>query len=467
MGGRPATPRAERDRGRGRGGELSRQYVAAAVTFAVLVAAVVLVFGHLLSRSLSRRYLEDVLISGRETARELAREIGAGGGEDIFQVVEKRRETLLRRGTELAQRQVFEHLKVIDRQGRVVWEATLSARHTPSGAVPESLEIGSGLDQEVRDSEKRYEFRAPIGTVGEVVLMLNRGVLAERIQRLRRELLAQTLAAAGITLLTLAGAFAFIWHLVQRNRRLEEQRHRAQELADLGALAANLAHEIRNPLNSININLELLEEDLGGTAPPARASLESTRREVARLARLVTDFLTYARPSEPRPERVAVAELLEDVVGFLGPEAARAGARLEVLPPAGGLEVVADPAQLRQVLLNLVLNALQAVSGLPAGRRRVELGATSRDGRVALFVRDRGDGVPEGELDRIREAFVTGRRGGTGLGLAIAERIARAHGGELELVNLEPHGFEARLVLPSAGEGVTIGGASATAGAEP
>jgi len=229
-------------------------------------------------------------------------------------------------------------------------------------------------------------------------------------------------------------------------------------MAALGALAANLAHEIRNPLNSINLNLELLDEDLPQEGRSARESLASTRAEVGRLAKLVSDFLTYARPSEPEMGPVRVDAMLADIGEFLTAEARGMGVHLRVLPGLPGVSVTSDEAQVRQVLLNLVLNAVQAVRSLPPDRRVVELDADEKRQTVAFVVRDRGDGIPPDEMDRVRKAFYTRRRGGSGLGLAIAERFIEAQGGHIDLVNLEPHGFEARVVLPIDREAVKIGG---------
>jgi signal transduction histidine kinase len=109
-------------------------------------------------------------------------------------------------------------------------------------------------------------------------------------------------------------------------------------------------------------------------------------------------------------------------------------------------------------LLNLVLNAVQAVGALPPDRRVVELDAEEQQQSVALVVRDRGDGIPPEDMERVRRAFYTRRRGGSGLGLAIAERFIEAQGGHISLINLEPHGFEARVVLPIDREAVKISG---------
>lgn len=434
--------------GTGRGGSsLRRQYAVAAVVFAVLVLGIILVFGHLLSRSMSQRYLQDALISGREQAQTVADALDDDGVQEL-EVRERRREELVRTLVGLPQRRILESIEVTGRDGEVVFESSFSSTEAVPEELASHLELRGGLsDGDVLETQTSYRITVPVGEVGEVVVNVSKVRLAERVARIQEELLHQTLLVAGITLLTLVAAFSFVWHLIQRTRRLEEQRREAAEMASLGVLAANLAHEIRNPLNSINLNLELLEEDLAGDNGDAVDSLTSTRQEVSRLARLVSDFLTYARPVEPTPSTVHVHELLHEVAEFLRGEARRQGAHIRLRSEPEELEVRGDGAQLRQVLLNLVLNAVQAVSGLDPDRRLVELAAEVDDGAVRIGVRDRGPGIPEPELERVRRPFVSLRRGGTGLGLAIAERIVQSHGGRLELKNLEV-GLEAAVVLP-------------------
>ncbi len=429
---------------------LSRQLALAAMAFAVLVLGIIFLFGHLIASSLSKRYLEDVLLTGREDAERLAEQLKTEGGTDLLQVMSKRQEALVRTLGGLAQKKVLESVEVTDASGNVVFTSFLqSTEDIPPGMVPELELRGELSNADVRQTEHSYQIAVPAGEVGEVVLNVSKVKLAERVQQLRSELLRQTVSVAVLTMSTLLVAFGFVWLLIQRNRRLETARHEAEELAALGTLAANLAHEIRNPLNSINLNLELLEEDLAVSPSDSSGSLASTRQEVSRLARLVSDFLTYARPSEPHFEPVRLVSLLHEVAEFLRTEARAMATHLRLAPDIPDIVIQGDSAQLRQVLLNLVLNSIQAVAPLePAERRVVELDAVCEDDRVVLSVRDRGIGIPGDQLERVRRAFVTNRRGGTGLGLAIADRIVTAHGGELELENLPAGGFEARIVLP-------------------
>ena len=433
----------------GERGSLQRQYSLATALFAVLVLAIILLYGHLIAQSLSRSYLEDVLITGREEAERIAEELGGESAAEFFEVVERRREVLRRTLEGLPQREVFETVEVRDKSGELRYMSRFQASADLSHEPVSELELGADLsDQQVTETENSYQLAVPLGEVGEVVVSVSKARVAERINRLRSELLSRTFTAAAITLTTLVIAFVLVWHLIQRTRRLEETAREAEDMAALGTLAANLAHEIRNPLNSINLNLELLEEDVSGQDSDVTGSLATTRHEVDRLARLVSDFLSYARPSEAVLTEIRVRSLLEDVLGFLRAEATSLGVHLRIVPEIPDVALFTDDGQLRQVLLNLVLNAIQAVAGLEPDRRVVELAVSEEDGTITLVVRDRGPGIPADELPRVRAAFYTRRRGGTGLGLAIADRFVSSLGGRIDLVNLEGRGFEARIFLP-------------------
>jgi len=438
-------------------GSLRLQYTAAAGIFLVLILGIIFLFGHLISGSLSRRYLEDVLAGGREEARRIASELGGAEVKEL-DVIENRREVLSRTLEGDPERRIWKSIEVTDSDGKVIYSSKSQSTEEIPEALASDLQLrGTLSDEAVVETENPYRISVPLGEVGNVVLNVNRAEVAERVSDLRGDLLSQTITIAILTLVTLGFAVAFLWYLVQRTRRLEAQRFEAEEMAALGALAANLAHEIRNPLNSINLNLELLGEDLSAEGRSARESLASTREEVGRLAGLVSDFLTYARPSEPDLTSVRVDTMLEDVSQFLSVEAKDMGVHLRIAPGLPTVAVLSDESQLRQVLLNLVLNAVQAVREIAADRRVVELDADARPDVVAMVVRDRGDGIPPEEMERVRRAFYTRRRGGSGLGLAIAERFVEAQGGHIELENLEPHGFEARVVLPINSDAVKIG----------
>lgn len=430
---------------RGEGGKLRRQYLVAAGLFAVLLVASVISFAYLLSEQLSRSYLEDTLLSGKAQAEELARQLKGSGS--LYKVIETRREALAQLSAALARQNIVESVQVFDDRGKLVYQTSTRTEGYTGGFPEGNLELLVPVAPEkVTETTNSYRIRVPLEDIGTVVVGLSKSAMATRIAILRKQLVLHTALAGGVALAVLLGAVGFIWHLVKRNAQLDETRRLNEELAALGSLAANLAHEIRNPLNALSINLELLEEDLAVRRTPVD-TVELARREVGRLSRLVNDFLVYARPTAPSMEEFDGGELLSDVSALLTPTCQRFGVELKVECP--GVRVHGDRGQLGQVLVNLALNAVQAMDGLPG--RQVGLRAQAEGDAVVLEVADTGPGVPEGELRRVREAFYTRRKGGTGLGLAIADRIVTAHRGRLELGNRREGGLVARVVLPGPG----------------
>lgn len=216
----------------------------------------------------------------------------------------------------------------------------------------------------------------------------------------------------------------------------------AERLASLGRLAAGLAHEIRNPLGGIAGSIELLRSSDGLTDEDRRLC-EIVQREADRLNDLVGDMLDLSRPREPQREEVNVSQLAKDVVAL----ATRSGRGEDVLVRYDGLEslrVYADSSQLRQVLWNLVRNAVQASS---AGFEVVVRVHMLPSGESAIEVSDHGPGIPVEGRSRIFDAFFTTRSQGTGLGLAVVKRIVDAHGWDIDVVGTEGATFRVRIPL--------------------
>jgi len=223
--------------------------------------------------------------------------------------------------------------------------------------------------------------------------------------------------------------------------RAEEELRRADRLRALGELAAGLAHEIRNPLGGIRGAADILADDT--TKPEAREEFRQVlRSEVERLDRVVENFLDFARPSTGRRERVDLHEAGEAVLLLLSAQAAEAGVTTRLEGPSA-VTVEGDPDLLRQVILNVCLNGLQAMGDDGAGG---ELTLRVEGGKVpALEVEDSGGGIPEEIRGRVFDPFVTSREGGTGLGLATSYRIMESLGGSIGLVRTGPGGTIVRL----------------------
>lgn len=227
-----------------------------------------------------------------------------------------------------------------------------------------------------------------------------------------------------------------------------EQLKRAERLSAAGQLSAGLAHEIRTPLASISGAAGILKRG-HSPAENARECLEIIEKETQRLNRLLTSFLDFARPRAPRMQAVDVGALL-DSVAALAQHMPGAGGIEIVRETAGGLpELRCDPEQLKQVLLNLVINAIQAT----AGPGTVWLKASAVQARILIAVKDEGGGIAAGDLERIFDPFFTTKENGTGLGLAVAAKIVEQHGGVLTAANNAGGGMTFVVELPiGAGE---------------
>lgn len=216
------------------------------------------------------------------------------------------------------------------------------------------------------------------------------------------------------------------------------------------AVAAGIAHEVRNPLNALQLNLGILEQELSEIIPDRDSHvfevIAKIARELRSLDNFVTEFLRFARPPRLSPETVAVRPLLADLAAFIGPECSRKGVSLSLVVEGGPETVMADGFQLKHAVLNLVLNALQAT---PAGGTIV-IGIRGDAEGLAIEVRDTGEGIDGTVLPRAFDAFFTTREGGTGLGLPITRRIVEAHGGIVAIRSRPGEGTVATVSLPVA-----------------
>jgi two-component system sensor histidine kinase HydH len=225
----------------------------------------------------------------------------------------------------------------------------------------------------------------------------------------------------------------------------------ATEKRDLLArLLKRLAHEIRNPLSSLDVHVQLLEEDLGALSPQARAQLAPRlgiiHGELHRLDSIVERFLKLAGPSALELEPVDINKIVTHVCELLRPEAS--ARKVEIL---AGVEpglplVTVDPVRLTQALLNIVINGIQAISG--EGRVKVSAAKSGSGEFLLLRVQDTGPGIPANELGDIFDPYFTTKAEGNGLGLWIAQQIAVAHGGDLRAENAPGGGAAFTLTLP-------------------
>jgi len=254
------------------------------------------------------------------------------------------------------------------------------------------------------------------------------GVLADQGRKQRKEL---ELASA---------------KLAKVNRDLQdsfEQIKRADRLSAIGQLSASLAHEIRNPLASIDGAANLIESPQT-SEEMRKGSLAIIHKEIQRLNRLLTNLLDFARPRRPEFQPVDPNRLIDSIINLAGHSAEQKGITLRKDVPAAVPSIECDPEQMKQVILNLVINAVQAMTR-PG---EVLLAARPLDSSVMISVSDQGAGVAEENLDKIYNPFFTTKEAGTGLGLSVVHQIVTQHGGVVNAERNPQGGMTFSLVIP-------------------
>jgi signal transduction histidine kinase len=221
------------------------------------------------------------------------------------------------------------------------------------------------------------------------------------------------------------------------------QMSRAEHLATMGELAAGLAHEIRNPLAGIAGVIDIIARDLPDNSP-AREVAQDVRAEVMRVNRIVTDLLETARPKPPEYRSADLNATVEHAVIFARQQALSKPVKVELHKLEKPLIVEHDTGQIHQMLLNLMLNAIQAIDG--SGEVNVDI--VQRDGTATVSVRDTGKGIKPDHLPNIFRPFYTTKGHGTGLGLSLAKRIVEDHGGKITVASEEGKGTTFEVALP-------------------
>jgi two-component system, sporulation sensor kinase E len=242
--------------------------------------------------------------------------------------------------------------------------------------------------------------------------------------------------------------YAVILRDITETRRSTEETIHSERLSALTLLAAGVAHEIGNPLNSLHIHMQLLERKLRRLPEAVRGDLQSAvevaKGEIQRLDSIVQQFLGAIRPAQLELRLENLNTLLKESVDFLGPEILDRDIRVDALLRTDLPLAEVDRTQIKQAFFNVIKNAVQAM--LPGGVLQIETALEGPFLRVTF--RDTGGGIPSANMSHVFEPYFTTKKNGSGLGLLIVRRIVREHGGEIDLVSHEGEGLECIIRLP-------------------
>ena len=347
-------------------------------------------------------------------------------------------------------KQAFDSVQLYDEKGTLIYqqdrptEGEVTLYGEPTGLKP-------GQQKVEAKNRIPIEMAVPIGPgkMGKAVLSVSEDVLARQTSSFREELSVKLIIMITVILFMVGLAYLYVLRVLTMTRRIEAEFQNQKRLSYLGLLSSGLAHEIKNPLNSIQMNLQLLEEEVHSGARPEQVAswIEPIQKEIRRLERLVNDFLVFARPMKPLVKQTNLLMVLESLTALVAGEAKAKELSVRVEASDDLPEVETDEGLLRTALLNLVLNAIQS----SRGPGEVTVRAFSEGASVSIEVDDEGPGIPEEKREEIFELFYTTKPGGSGLGLPIARRIIEGLGGTLGLVERDGSGACFRAVLPAEG----------------
>jgi signal transduction histidine kinase len=254
---------------------------------------------------------------------------------------------------------------------------------------------------------------------------------------------------------TLASAFNEMTAKLGRARELETQLHQAEKGAVVGRLAAAIAHEIRNPLNYINLTLDHLRSSFAPNDPSKRTTFvrltDQLKAEVARINRHITDFLKYSRPSKLELQDLDIRVEAEDALRLVEGRAHECGIETRIIQDGTLPHVMGDRESLRSVFTNLVINAVEAIDGA-GGSVWINLSDTGLNS-VKVDVIDTGHGISPHDISKVFEPYFSTKETGTGLGLAIVKKAVDDHGGTISVASKEGTGTTFTIILPAKEKG--------------
>jgi signal transduction histidine kinase len=235
---------------------------------------------------------------------------------------------------------------------------------------------------------------------------------------------------------------------VTQEKKAQEERASGERFATLSQLAAGVAHEVGNPLNALQIHLELLRKEIKKLPPQSQEKLGNftkiIKEEIDRLDKIVNQFLEASRPALLKLEEVKIENIVKELVAFLSPEFATNNIEIKENYSPHIPSFLLDGNQIRQALLNIFKNSIEA---MPEGGN-IYVSTFLRGDRIEIVIKDEGIGIAENNLYRIFEPYFTTKKNGSGLGLMITYRIIKAHGGDMKLKSKLEEGTEITIILP-------------------
>jgi signal transduction histidine kinase len=433
---------------------LRAKLVLAYVGSALFALFLVFALGSYYINILQKRNVESSIALAEEQARQLAREVltvvsaeqDAGGLSrqsvrdrlaPITEVVLRVNRNVVWAGVfDESGNRVIERVQPGDRRYNIqtIDSDEYKARIPTTDGSEIEVSVGTGNRGGVREITE--PIRQNGRQMGEIRLRVTETPEFERIETTSRQITLALVLECVVLLLFLLGLFWVLSRLFFKQLALTQRNAQLDRMAYVGTLASGLAHEIRNPLSSMSVNLQVLREELAEAGPETRARVTElanrVEREVRQLNATLSGFLDFALPSREEISRVSLGGVVRELLDSHSEQLRQAGIETQfVSPPDAEAEVEADRRLIYQALRNVLVNAIQILATSVKKHLTVTIAASPDSFEVAVSFRDSGPGIAKESLPRLFEAFYTTRKGGTGLGLAVTKKIVEEHQGRI------------------------------------
>lgn len=346
----------------------------------------------------------------------------------------------------MVDKKIFDSLEIYDSDGKLIHQED----YLKQGGIIAGTGIqGPPLGQSRIEIRNKVPIEVPIqlapGKMGTAVLNISDKVLLNLAEDFRKQMILKFTTLLALIFFMLFVSYLYVIKLLKKSRVIQKEAEEQNKLSYLGLLSSGLAHEIKNPLNTLKLNIQLLEEGLKGGAEKEElwGSIEPMLNQIKRLEKLTRDFLMYSKPLEPEFRNVNLESLIKETcLAYL--EEAK-GKDVEIVTAKSGepREISGDENMLRIIFSNLLLNAIQASER----KSKIDINLFFGEKGAEINFIDYGVGIPEDAREKIFDVFYTTKPEGTGLGLSIVKKLIEANKGEIELIPREK-GAHFRVKIP-------------------
>jgi len=300
------------------------------------------------------------------------------------------------------------------------------------------------------DNLQQIEFPIKKGElpVGYLRYSISQSKVYQKIAETSKKFTYRTVTLLSFLIILLAVIFYLLWKIFNRHIQVTEERDRLDKMAYIGTLASGLAHEIRNPLNVMRVNLDVLSEEIEDTKPDIIKQsghlLKTVSTQVEHLNDTLDSFLKFAIQQPLKKETTDLVLLLRETLDFFENDYKRKGI-ICLLDSPETLMIDIDPNRIKQVLTNILVNSIQAMDGT---EKKISINLFKKENSAIINITDTGPGFPPDKIEECFNVFFSTKEGGSGFGLAIARKIVEEHNGTIKALNVEPHGARISISLP-------------------